>query len=209
MIYRSILLLLFLFWGSYTSAKTITWDRVENIRESAAQVRRIEKSQGLSGALSDARKCYDRELKKEYGLTQELESCMIQDYIVAQSSAAILSQMSPEARRKANLPEPGALIDEMSGRIKRGFARLGIPENEMSDFISSLKKNAMQAYIETRYTEGTARKTSLEASQISLPQELDTVSPNSAPSLPLGGKRTLENLELDLLGHDLRIVHQE
>jgi hypothetical protein len=136
-----------LMFASPLVAQEGTWNKVDNIRQAAADIRVAQKERGFFGAQAEVRACYDeaKQPSKSYG--REIERCVTQDYVLSQAAASLYASVSPEARRLSNSPEPGVVIESMAKRIVEAMAHFRVPERDARQFIALVKEHGLPAFM--------------------------------------------------------------
>ena len=127
-------------------AQQVEWDKVENIRRSATEIRSIHNEKGFLGAQEAVRICYEdaKQPGKKYG--KDLEKCVTQDFVISQTAANVFAQVSPEARRLSNSPDPDYVIQAMSKRIVEGMIHFNVPEQDARGLIALIKEHGLHAF---------------------------------------------------------------
>jgi hypothetical protein len=125
----------------------VAWNKLDNIRQSAAEIGVIQKERGFFGAQAAVRACYDeaKQPGKTYG--KEIERCITQDYVISQAAASLYGSVSPEARRLSNSPEPAAVIEGMSQRIVQAMAHFRVPQQDALQLIALVKEYGLPAFM--------------------------------------------------------------
>jgi hypothetical protein len=141
-------LLSLLMFASPIVAQEGTSNKVDNIRQAAAEIRLAQKERGFFGAQADVRGCYDaaKQPGKSYG--REIERCVTQDYLISHAAAGLYASVSPEARRLSNSPEPGVVIERMAKRIVEAMAHFRVPERDARQFIALVKEHGLPAFMD-------------------------------------------------------------
>jgi hypothetical protein len=78
------------------AAKEPDWDQVENIKEAATHLARIQQGQGATAAFNFIDACY-RTHRLSSSYTRAFEACIAQDYLETQVLTLVYSRMPPEA----------------------------------------------------------------------------------------------------------------
>jgi hypothetical protein len=118
--------------------------KMETIKAAAIEIRGIQKQQGNLTALSHVDECYAKVMRPSISYGKEVDVCLTKDFVVASISAAVYSQLPPEARKANNL-DAKRTLDEMRRRLGGAFVFFSVPGEEAAAFGKLLRDNALQA----------------------------------------------------------------
>jgi hypothetical protein len=92
-------------------------DRAANVVKAAVEIGFIQRRGGANAAFGAIKQCYDRELEVANSLTQGVETCITQDLLVSQMTAAFYRGISAEGRKKAGVAEPEEIQKVVTLRV--------------------------------------------------------------------------------------------
>jgi hypothetical protein len=132
------------------AAQSEAWDRADNIRAAAVEIAGVQKSKGADGADAAIRRCYEENVMRATAYSQAAERCVTQDMIHARVSAAFYAAISPEVRKSTGSPAPEAVMNAMSDRVVRTFARFGVPVEDARAIVKDIQDIGEPAFLEAR-----------------------------------------------------------
>ncbi len=109
------------------------WDQVANIKEAAAHLAQLQRTQGATKAFAFIDACYrTHSLSSEY--TKAFEACIAQDFLETQILTLIYSRLPPETLKRMGAPTPGILVDTMRKRVAAAYANYKMPHKKLETF---------------------------------------------------------------------------
>ena len=115
------------------AAEDPDWDQVENIKEAATHLARIQQAQGATAAFNFIDACY-RTHKLSSSYTRPFEACIAQDYLETQVLTLVYSRMPPEALQRMGAPSPERLVTSMTHRVGAAFAQYNVSKERIAEF---------------------------------------------------------------------------
>ena len=102
------------------------WDQVENIKDAAARIGKLQRAKGSEAAYKFIDACYrTHSLAENY--SKAFESCIAQDYLQTKMLVQLYSRTPPETLKKLGSPSPEKLSEIGGRRIVAAFAQYKIP----------------------------------------------------------------------------------
>jgi hypothetical protein len=160
---------------SVAAAHDPKWDQVENIKEAAARLAQMQRTQGATKAFVFIDACYrTHSLSTDY--TKAFEACIAQDYLETQVLALIYSRMSPEQLKRAGAPTPQMLAESMGRRVGAAFAKYKITPDQIATFKRNVDEHGFPLFFQSLFPDA----------KMPVPKVLDPSipAPESAPSAP-------------------------
>ena len=135
---------------SSADAQSKTWDRVANIKASAAHLAMLQQSKGALGAYEFIANCYKtHELNSSYGAA--LEGCLVQDYIHSKVTAAVYAQLPVTERDRLGLPNPEEMVSTMLKRVGNAMANYKITEVDARKFVAQVEAVGVPTFAKARF----------------------------------------------------------
>lgn len=152
------------------------WDQVENIKEAATHLARIQQTQGATAAFNFIDACY-RTHRLSSAYTRAFEACIAQDYLETQVLTLIYSRMPPEALQRMGAPSPERLVTTMTHRVGAAFAQYNVSKERIAQFKRNIDEHGFPLLMRTLFP---------EMKQPGAPQKPDAEK-ETAPSANPGG----------------------
>jgi len=154
---RAMLVLLFvvamgLSAPALVAAEDPDWDQVENIKEAATHLARIQQAQGATAAFNFIDACY-RTHKLSSSYTRPFEACIAQDYLETQVLTLIYSRMPPEALQRMGAPSPERLVASMTHRVGAAFAQYNVSKERIAQFKRNIDEHGFPLLMRTLFPE--------------------------------------------------------
>ncbi len=128
------------------------WDQVENIKEAATHLARIQQAQGATAAFNFIDACY-RTHRLSSAYTRAFEACIAQDYLETQVLTLIYSRMPPEALQRMGAPSPERLVTTMTHRVGAAFAQYNVSKERIAEFKRNIDEHGFPLLMRTLFPE--------------------------------------------------------
>lgn len=122
------------------------WSQVENVKDAAKRLGKMQTSQGADATLKFLEACYKTHMLAEK-FTAGLEACMAQDYMLSQMLAVVYARVPQEQRDKMKAPAADVIAHSMRGRFQSIFAQYKFTQDEADNLKKAVDKHAMPIYI--------------------------------------------------------------
>ena len=130
------------------------WDQVENIKDAALRLARMQRTQGAQKAFEFIDACYrTHSLSSKY--TKAFEACIAQDYMETQILALIYSRIKPEALNAMRAPSPEVLAETMGKRIRKAFATYDVSPERAKDFKKLVDEHGFPVFFRALFPNAT------------------------------------------------------
>ncbi|HWK34190.1 MAG TPA: hypothetical protein VNR51_10985 [Hyphomicrobium sp.] len=128
------------------------WDQVENIKEAATHLARIQQAQGATAAFNFIDACY-RTHRLSSAYTRAFEACIAQDYLETQVLTLVYSRMPPEALQRMGAPSPERLVATMTHRVGAAFAQYNVSKERIAEFKRNIDEHGFPLLMRTLFPE--------------------------------------------------------
>ncbi len=135
---------------AWAAAESPDWDQVANIKDAAARLAQMQRSQGATRAFAFIDACYrTHSLSSKY--TKAFEACIAQDYLETQVLAMIYSRLPPETLKKLGAPTPQLLAKTMGQRIATAFATYDVPVEQVKAFKKLVDEHGVPVFFKALF----------------------------------------------------------
>jgi hypothetical protein len=110
-------------------AKPKAWDKVENIKEAAAQIGEIQKTRGAEGAMKFIDACY-RTHRLASAYNRWFEGCMVQDFMQSRALALIYERLPPDKLKAMGAPSAEQLMGLFQVRVASALATYNVSQED-------------------------------------------------------------------------------
>jgi len=122
------------------------WDQIENVKEAAAHIAKLHRAQGAQKAVGFIDACYrTHSLASSY--SRPYEACIAGDYILAQSLAAVYSQLPAEELMRRGAPQAAEITKSMGERVAAAFQHYNISPADAHAVRLLIEKHGMPVYV--------------------------------------------------------------
>lgn len=126
------------------------WDRVENVREAAAQLVQRHRASGSTGVLKFLDACYKTHtIASKY--TRALEGCLTQDYIHSRVLVSIYERLPEAARADPKLPKAGDIAHAVNGRFVSIFRQYKVTLADAEALKAAIEQHGVPIFLKDRF----------------------------------------------------------
>lgn len=110
----------------------IEWDQIDNIKNAASRIARIQRIKGAEAALQLISDCYKTHtLFTDY--SQGFEACLIQDHLQTRALVEVYSRLQPDALKRIGAPSGESLMRANVARFAVSLGKYKFPKTYARD----------------------------------------------------------------------------
>jgi hypothetical protein len=138
--------------GTPVKAEVAKWDKVANIKEMAAHIGKVQRSQGIQRAMTFLDACYrTHSLGSTY--SKAFEGCIVADFLVSNALVAVITRVPEEELRKTGVAMPSDVLKAMGARIGSGFSQYNVADAEASQLKELIDRHGTGLFLKTVFPE--------------------------------------------------------
>jgi hypothetical protein len=134
---------------------TAKWDKVANIKEMAAHIGNVQRSQGIQRAMTFLDACY-----RTHGLgstySKAFEGCIVADFLISNALVAVIARVPEEELRKTGVAMPSEVLKAMGARIGSGLSQYNVAAADVSALKDLIDRHGTGLFLKTVFPEAVA-----------------------------------------------------
>lgn len=131
------------------------WDQVENVKEAATHIAKLQRREGAQKAIAFIDACY-RTHKLASAYNRSFEGCIVRDFVLSQALAGIYANVPAEELMRRGAPSAEQITRMMGQRVALAFKEYGIEPKAADEFRVLIETHGFPIFMAIVFPDGKA-----------------------------------------------------